>query len=404
VVYCLERAKKGLFIEMANDGYNGVLMKGVYNFYDFAEDADLKKLSGCLMDLFWATWAQEQIDGVLGGGKARIYQGGGSRATGGRHIQQLAWFYLGIGRAPRINSPVLSALTSSYRLPLEVIDLALDTEGRGVYEVHQRPLGLVRTGYFGPPDYRMRTDYGGIHRYAYCTPEFILGTPMLEARPFEDWAMISSQNRWHGAILAGQRDARVVPQCEAEEGRVTYNQQWSVQHKGVLIAQKLRTSRGAGQMRVWFSRPGLSNRAEVSGWVTVEAEGAYVAVRPARGEYAWAPSEDRIAGEWLCCGDEYSPVVLEVVRKADIAGYEVFREAVQRTELRWEGEVLRYTGVSGDAFTFYADASRPPEVNGEGVDYAPTHAFLSPFVQGEWNSGVVTIQKDGRKLVLDFTS
>ncbi len=264
--------------------------------------------------------------------------------------------------------------------------------------------GLVKTGYYGPPDYRMRTDYGGIHRYSFCTPEFIIGTPMLEARPFEDWAMISSQNRWHGVIFAGHRNACIVPQCEADDHRATFNQQWSVQQKGTLIAQKLKTSRTSGAMRVWFSEPGLSNRMEEGGWAFVEAEGAYAAVRPAAGGYVWEPSGDAWEGDWLRCEDEWTPVILEVARKPNFADYAAFREAVKENALAFDRAVLRYSGLDGDTFTFYADHSRPPEVNGTPVDYAPPKAFHSPFVRADWNSGVVGIRKAGREIVRDFNS
>jgi hypothetical protein len=36
------------------------------------------------------------------------------------------------------------------------------------------------------------------------------------------------------------------------------------------------------------------------------------------------------------------------------------------------------------------------------VDYAPPKAFDSPFIQSGWDSGVVTIRKGQRRLVLDF--
>jgi len=36
------------------------------------------------------------------------------------------------------------------------------------------------------------------------------------------------------------------------------------------------------------------------------------------------------------------------------------------------------------------------------VNGAPPQAFDSPFVRSKWDSGVVTITKDGRTLVLDF--
>ncbi len=102
--------------------------------------------------------------------------------------------------------------------------------------------------------------------------------------------MISSQNRWHGVLFAGHPNARLYPQCRADQETKTYNQQWSVQRKGTPIAQRLvgkRYSRGPAEMRVWFSRSGLENRRETRGWVFVEAAGAYAAVRPVMGDYRW---------------------------------------------------------------------------------------------------------------------
>jgi hypothetical protein len=53
VVYCRERARKGMFVEMMNDGYNSVLIKGIYNFFDFGEP-QVRRSAGLLLDLYWA--------------------------------------------------------------------------------------------------------------------------------------------------------------------------------------------------------------------------------------------------------------------------------------------------------------------------------------------------------------
>ena len=42
------------------------------------------------------------------------------------------------------------------------------------------------------------------------------------------------------------------------------------------------------------------------------------------------------------------------------------------------------------------------EVNGVPINYSPAKCYDSPFIQGDWGSGVVTIQKGDRKLTLDF--
>lgn len=399
--YLRQRAMHSLFVEIANGGYGFASLKGVYNIYDFADDPVLKRRAGYLLDLYWATWAEEQIDRVRGGGKARIYPGRSS-SEGLDNLARVAWYYFGTGdgEPPRAND--FTPITSGYRLPLVVMDIALDPAGRGVYETRQYPLGLAVRGYnTNAKDYRLRTDSGGIYRYSFCTPEFIMGTTMFAARPLADWTNISSQNRWQGVIFAGHPDARIFPQCRALSRNRQYNTHWSVQAKGTLVTQKLKTNLGAAEMRVWFSGPGLTGRVEKDGWVFVEAPGAYAAVRPVTGGYAWQDPL-RSGGQWLRCKDEWTPVIIEVVRKSDLADYATFQARVLANPLKFENQVLRYETCYGDTLTFFADASRSPQINGRSVSYSPGKSFDSPFVQSLWRSGVVTIAKGDRRLVLDF--
>ena len=113
-------------------------------------------------------------------------------------------------------------------------------------------------------------------------------------------------------------------------------------------------------------------------------------------------SGGKAGGRVLRCSDDYSPVIIEVARKAGFATMSAFRDAVLALPVKTESGRLTYTGVSGDAFTLFTDQSQPPRVNGKPIDYAPAKAYDSPFVQGDWDSGVVTIQKGERKLVLNF--
>jgi hypothetical protein len=401
-----ERAKKSLFVETANAGYNIHSLKGVYNFYDFSPDAELKALSGRLLDLYWATWAEEQIDGVRGGGKARVYPGKGS-LLGNDPMRRLAWYHLGIGepRPPKGND--FTVLTSSHRLPPVVLDIALDRVGRGVYEIRQRPLGLAVSGYHTCPDYRLQTDWGGILRYSYCTPEFILGSLMFSARPSSDWTHISSQNRWHGAIFGGHPDARIVPQCLGNPTHYagvmyrTYNAHWSVQSRGTLITQRLETGENALEMRVWISGAGLGHRVERGGWVFVESAGAYAAVRPACDGFHWEP-QDGVQGEWLVGEDPNAPVIIDIVLKAAYPSYEAFQDRVLSNALKMTDGTLEYQSLYGDRFEFFTGWSQNPLVNGAPVNLRPDKAFDSPFIQEDWDSGVVTLAKDQRQTVLTF--
>ncbi len=400
-----ERAKKGLFVEMANDDYNQETLKGFYNIYDFAPDAELKQLSGKLLDLYWATWSQEQIKGIRGGAKARIYRGNESNGYdggGGRIFgYKMAYYYLGLTVTWPLEDALFTAVTSNYRMPNVVMDMALTKSEMGKFEIRERPLGLAADGYFdtSKPYYKLRQDYGGIVRYSYCTPDFIMGSMHIEARPQSDWTMISSQNRWQGVIFDGDPFCRIFPQAQTVYR--AYNQHWGVQSKGCLISQALTSgtySKYIDTMRVYFSPQGLTSRVERGGWVFTVSKGAYAAVKCVNGTYKWDSST-----RWMYFDNLYSPVIIEVGQKTDYTSYTAFQDKVLALPLAYDGKVLTHTSIYGDNLVFYADKSSLPKINNQPIDLRPTNVFDSPFIKSVYNSGVIEISKNKRKLVLDFT-
>lgn len=396
-MYLTERAKKGMFIEMMSIGYNTDLLKGIFNFYDFAEDEELKRKTGLFLDLYFTYWGQEQINGISGGGKARLYSDISVGTSG------FGYYFFGIGNNPGIQQVLLTAMTTSYRPSLVVIDIVCDLKGRGAYEVIQRPLGLATdSNFYRPALYRMRTDSGGILRYTFCTPDFIMGTPMCEFRPHYEWTMISSQNRSHGVIFEGDQAACILPQCENSNNRRAFNSQWSVQRKGTLICQKLKNNREAGKTRIWFSGKGLSAPIEKDGWIFAESDGAYSALYVVEGSSYWDTTKNSVSGKWLYCENEYTPIILEVVRKSDYKSFSKFQNKITDKIIDFNNNILNYKGIYGDLFTFYADYSHSPQINNTTINYAPSKAFDSPFLKSDWNSGIVYIQKDARKIMLNF--
>jgi hypothetical protein len=122
---------------------------------------------------------------------------------------------MGIGTPEFEHLSMLPFVTSSWRMPDVVMDLALDPNGRGDYEVQERRPGLQQPGVYPQLEYHLRADCGGLLRYGYCTPDFIMGSLLCEARPSQDWTAISAQNRWQGAIFRGATDARIYPRAIA---------------------------------------------------------------------------------------------------------------------------------------------------------------------------------------------
>ena len=58
----------------------------------------------------------------------------------------------------------------------------------------------------------------------------------------------------------------------------------------------------------------------------------------------------------------------------------------------------------GEQLTFDTSAREVPRINANPVNYAPKKVFESPFLNANWNSGIVTITKGNRKKVLNFES
>jgi hypothetical protein len=400
-----ERIRRGLQIETASPGYAQYTLHGFYNYHDFG-DPELRKLAASFLTLWWADWAQEQIGGVRGGAKARHYQGKGR--LNGLDDSMLGFAGLYLGSLPDgANQLLTCAATSSYRLPLVVMDIALDLKGRGVYETISRRPGLgaqsaSSSGEPTPPGGRMRLEpsFGGLLRYTFCTPEFIVGSWMLEKRENNQWAPISSQNRWEGIIYSDGPAARVFPQCTAVNKTQTkaLNEHFSVQNKGTLLVARLEPpySQHAGDLRIYVA-PAL-RRIEEGGIVFLESKGAYTAIRPAPGGYVWEENN------WLRPANQKNPVVLEVARAVDYpGGLAEFQAKVRAARYDLSPQTLIYEGL-GDSGRFEFDLSMDnlPRINGKPVDLQPDFTYKSPFIFAKWPADHVTIQKGTRSLVLDL--
>lgn len=356
-------------------------------------------MSKQLLDLYWAAWSQEQMNNVRAGAKSRVYPY--EAAKGRTPFRKMAWYYLGTNEINYPYNNLFTLITSDYRMPLLVMDIALNTKERGVYEIKQRRLGRAEKGFFTPPDYHV-LENDGLLRYTYCTPQFMAGSFMCEARPYEDWVLISSQNRWAGIVFAGDADTRIYAHCKTGKDNRAYNQFWAVQEKGAMIFHKLDSvfhSRGTKDMRMWISKAGLGNWVERKGWIFVESGGAYVALRCVGDGYT---IQEEKGGYWVVGNNSYSPFVVEVSLKDKFISYADFQRQIESRKCTIEGNKVIYNSLTDDVLTIPLDYKGLPTVNGCEIDVTPTWGMNSPFVKSVFDSGIVTVEKDGKSLVLNF--
>jgi hypothetical protein len=187
-----------------------------------------------------------------------------------------------------------------------------------------------------------------------------------------------------------------------------------VQSKGSLITQKLKYHKGAAEMDVWMSRDGLTVLVEEDGIVFVESQPAYAAIRVPRGGFTWkdgvysfkaetGEARQTPSGRIMALKEEYAPVILEVMAKTDVPSFDAFKAKVKACQVQMAGPVLKYHTIYGDELTLDTSYRQTPTINGEPVNYAPKKVYDSPFLNADYNSGVVTISSGSRKKVLDFT-
>ncbi len=418
-----ERAKKSMFIEVQSRVYGTHTIKNIYPFYDFAPDAETRRLAKNFLDLSWALWAQEQLAGASGGGMSRVYPSSARRTT--TEATAWAYWYFGVAskqmRKRKPGGMDYICLDSAYRPAPIVGKIAVSPTVRGVYEVESRPLGwTLPTDRY--PNYRPDPAWGRIYRYSYCTPEFILGTQMFPEAPAKNWCLISSQNRFQGAVFAGT-NAQLLPIPAAEgintlngkEPDISFNAFWSMQKAGTLLTRRNRYPVKTGKMRVWFSAAGDLDQAEVEdGWYFTRTKGAYAAVRVVTGaaEFRAAgplkpdspkgllPCEQ--PGHFLVCADALTPVILEVARACDFPNARAFRTRVKALKPVLTAEALDYTGLSGHTFHMALAQGGASTIDGAPYVKKLDWSFHSPFVEAKWNVPAVSLRFAGEETVLDF--
>jgi hypothetical protein len=418
--YARERATKGLLWEVASPTYSKYTLNAWYNLADFAENPILKERMSMLLDLYWTDWAIEQIEGVRGGSRHRCYPGRASTEQSGG--AEAAWYHFGLGVETSSHPGVMCAATTFWRPSPLVVELAIDTNGRGEYSYISRRPGLKESDRIenfvkdsSHPLYKkggvncFAPEGGALVRTSWCTPDFVAGMSQVKPLMLDDWIPGSCQNRWNGIIFAGHPTARIFTQPLMPKKGSVYNAEWGVQNKGVMILQRLRQSNAKGQM-IWFDNS--LKRIEKEDWIFIEAPQAYAAVRVVKGGGKW--QEDSISqrrdgrgrdglGRWFALNDEYSPVIMEVARKKDYTNFESFQKEIRLNPFSWERKYIKYRSkFYHTTLTLPVDAAEYPLIDDQVVNFEPKEVYKSPYLNGYFGKGVVEIQKDGKTLILDF--
>jgi hypothetical protein len=415
-IFFRERSLKGGTVELGSPTYVKYTLNSWLNLYDFAEDPELKNAADMLLDIYWADWALEQLDGQRGGSRHRNYPGDPSISqTGGAGH---SWVLFNIGVVASKHPGDMNAHTTSWRPSRATMALVLGSDELGTYQYTSRRLGVRDPN--PPPFPGGSTDFnwnplnpkgGSLLRTTWRTPDFVMGMSQVELLEEDEWIPFSSQNRLNNVIFSGQPEARIFtqrpyPGTPASAASET-NAEWGVQNKGVMILQRITKHKKANGQAVWFDFD--LSVSEINGWIFAVSTDAYAAVRIVDGGWNWVAdsleyhrgtNENLNLGEWAELIDEYSPIIIEVARKNDYSGYTAFRNEILSNPLVWDGTRLDYTSTQyGTTLTLFADESAPPQIDGEVVDLSPTKNYDSPYLQGDFAGGPVIIGSGENRIV-----
>ena len=182
---------------------------------------------------------------------------------------------------------------------------------------------------------------------------------------------------------------------------------WNVQHKDVRITQMCSDGPYVpGIPRIAFEA--LNGKvSEKGGWVFVNNDEAYGAVKVVSGGYYWIDSIKRL----LYLNDVYSPIIIQTGRAADYGTFEEFQAAILAAPLTYKDYRLVYHGPKSAEIEFIAmtperlkagTAYTLPKVNGKTIDLNPKYAYYSPYMQRKEGSDIVTLSYGDRGWVYDF--
>jgi hypothetical protein len=443
--YFAERARKGFFLENGAPGYMKYTVSYILLLYNFCPDPDLKRQVKMFLDLFWTDWALQQIGGLRGGPKTRHH------STAGEYDSMSEWARFYLGGAGTASFNYSQQLIGDYEWDRFIWELVIDRSGLGSFtyisrgigeeeETCPRPFGVERT-MTGECESRMV-------KYSWITPNYVLGTQM--DHPCAIHNHLSIHGRWQGMITSDVNSRIVTVSLEPFAGKTKPENDFcmelayhSVQHKQVLITQQKRR-----WMQInpdWFpSYPqiyevdfgvfigtGWRTRVEHDGWVFLEQDDTYAAIRVLRVKadpdpLAFAKGTDRYATTvelhdenytWndrrtvLRLINKFSPIIIEAGCRADYATMADFQRQILTNKLEIHKTVAThetkiivvYKGARAEEIVF--NAANPfdvPTIGGRYIDYSHPKTFDSPYLNGDYDSGIIAVKKDQSRLTMNF--
>jgi len=405
--------------------------------HDFAQDPEMQKRGGMMLDYILADFAAEHLDGQYLGGFSRIYQPAVYKPLLSA-ASAYAYLYFGTGEPAR-SGWVLFAALSSYRLPDIIYRIATDRTTPYVHTERKRVRNVIRFGTEkNPPVYKttyVTQDYGiGSLQGGILQPiqQHTWGVRYTYGRPYT--TIFGLHPYWSSLELGMFFPEEIKPLIADVVGsKSTYNNpdKWTggspyertFQHRNtLLVLDDIPPGTVTEHIDGFFPRNLEERIVDPSGWILCKAGKTYVGWYPLQpGQWTeetettgqektavgWPVDipKARETGNWRLRSQHLqNGYVIEVRSEREIGSFEHFAETLRShvpVASLLPGEVkVEYTTINNDKMTFaYPDGRM---LNGKPVDLTTWKLFQGPFLNAEVGSERLVMTHGKQRRVLDF--
>jgi len=431
--------------EFDSPQYLPVFLSTLLLIHDFAEDAQLRQLATIVLDLLFADFAVEHLDGQYVGAHS-CSPAPGNLTPAESPVADLAWLLFGAGEK-QIDEASLWLALSRYAVPEVVLGLGLQRQERYVHRERKPAATLYRATLGGPSD-------GSVQKYTYMTRDYALGS--LTGAPADlegqrTWAVNYSDagdrhplffvthpyagDAWLGMYYPDP--PRVLPKVlgvrepdfvnpQKLHGASPYEKVF--QHRNVLIAlYDIPPGAAHPWINGFLSRDITIRDRDANGWIFCQAGRVFLGIRFLR-PVEW----QQIAPGWrLVSLGHRNAVIVEASGFEDYPSFEEFKQRLTATTLKAElnsaETVLTYTNPFGEVFdvatsgeqitgiakltytTAYGDefeifSSGVSKMNGVPLYTGRWPLFDSQLMKADERRHLVLLRHDKRWRQLDFVN
>jgi len=372
--------------------------------FDYTEDSELKHLTEMMLDLLLADMSVDSLKGMVCGAQGRIYPPQ-SLDHANENTFLMQYLYFGMANTDQLPERGISVdtLTSSYRPKRILVDLALDRPF--AYENFERKhlhnMSDIK------PEHPIS---GSIRKYTYYTPRFVMGCVQYQD-PYPEgsakWYAFHEQHDWD-LSFAGSTRARIFTHHPGNEGNE--HNYWTgdlkcgcghfFQYKTALLCLYDIPEHEPYQfIHAYLPKEEFDEIAEKNDIIFVRSDESYAALK-LLGGHVWTTQGEWKDKEVISKGSK-NAVVCEVGHVQDFGNFKNFCDVICNNQIQFDPQTMELSYFSKNAGKLTMNTSDMRMLNNREISFDyPT--YNSPYMKSEWDSGLITIQKDQKELILDF--